>query len=185
MCWLFCRYRGHWGFVRGIGSSCEVKVGLQLWTCFALCIATSFLFRYIRCIIGFWYVYVHAHVHFCASLFYSRHLPNLLFCGIHCHVYRAYLLLLRTSYPFAHPKFISDASNLFSVSPIVPQKISLRIPRARFLALGRMMKRDMKRCLLRIVSARGSISNRFDELQAIKEALTISRSAPPWEEELR
>jgi hypothetical protein len=42
-----------------------------------------------------------------------------------------------------------------------------------------MMKRDMKRCLLRIVSARGSISNRFDELQAIKEALTISRSAPP------
>ena len=109
----------------------------------------------------------------------SIYLPNLLFCGIHCHVYRAYLLLLRTSYPFAHPKFISDASNLFSVSPIVPQRISLRIRRARFLALGRMMKRDMKRCLLRIVSARGSISNRFDELQAIKEALTISRSAPP------
>ena len=109
----------------------------------------------------------------------SIYLPNLLFCGIHCHVYRAYLVLLRTSYPLSRSKLISEASNLFPVSPIVPQQISLRIPRARFLALGWMMKQYMKRCLLRVVSARGSISNRFEKLQAIKEVLTISRSAPP------
>ena len=155
---------------------------MQLRAFFALCIATSFLFRYIRHIIGFG---MYMCMRMCTSVLLcsihapSIHLPNLLFCGIHYHVYRSYLLLLRTSYPFARSKLISEASNLFPVSPIVPQQISLRIPRARSLALGWMMKQYMKRCLLRVVSARGSISNRFEKLQAIKEVLTISRSAPP------
>jgi hypothetical protein len=166
-------------------------------------------------------------VFLCFFVLFTSYITNLLFCGMHFHMYRAYLLLLlRTQYLFARLGFISNAPNIFSFPPIISQRISLRIPRARFLALGpvtkktagfpgfcplqlcrrsgkyslryrknrekprrlvgflgyclgRMMRRDMKRCLLKVVSARGSISNRFHELQAIKEILKILRSALP------